>query len=103
MATMLSQKLVEAQEANDTVKWFLRKFEVGKLLSVCHAERPNYNNSVKTCLSLPPKAFSGEGTKVFWDASVFVSIKRHFLILRSSVRANHSWVACQVRFLPVQG
>jgi len=39
MATMLSQKLVEAQEANDTVKWFLRKFEVGKLLSVCRAHK----------------------------------------------------------------
>ena len=39
MTTMLSQKLVEAQEANDTVKWFLRKFEVGKLLSVCRAHK----------------------------------------------------------------
>ena len=39
MATMLSQKLVEAQEANDAVKWFLRKFEVGKLLSVCRAHK----------------------------------------------------------------
>ena len=39
MATMLSQKLVEAQEANDTVKWFLRKFEVGKLLGVCRAHK----------------------------------------------------------------
>ncbi len=39
MATMLSQKLVEAQEANDTVKWFLRKFEVGKLLSICRAHK----------------------------------------------------------------
>ena len=29
MATMLSQKLVEAQEANDTVRDFMRRFEVG--------------------------------------------------------------------------
>ena len=39
MATMLSQKLVEAQEANDTVRWFVRHFEVGKLLSVCGAHK----------------------------------------------------------------
>ena len=39
MATMLSQKLVAAQEANDTVKWFLRKFEVGRLLNVCRAHK----------------------------------------------------------------
>ena len=29
MATMLSQKQVEAQEANDTVRDFMRRFEVG--------------------------------------------------------------------------
>ena len=39
MATMLSQNLVEAQEANDTVRWFLRKFEAGKLLGVCRAHK----------------------------------------------------------------
>ena len=31
MATMLSQKLVEAQEVNDTVRDFMRRFEVGKI------------------------------------------------------------------------
>lgn len=39
MATMLSQKLVEAQEANDTVRWFIRHFEVGKLLRICQANK----------------------------------------------------------------
>ena len=39
MATMLSQKLVEAQEANDTVRWFIRHFEVGKLLHDCRANK----------------------------------------------------------------
>ena len=39
MATMLSQKLVEAQEANDTVRDFMRRFEVGKLLSSCPAKK----------------------------------------------------------------
>lgn len=39
MATMLSQKLVEAQEANDTVRWFVRRFEVGKLLRICRANK----------------------------------------------------------------
>ena len=39
MATMLSQKLVEAQEANDTVRRFIRRFEVGKLLRVCRANK----------------------------------------------------------------
>ena len=39
MATMLSQKQVEAQEANDTVRWFVRHFEVGKLLRVCRANK----------------------------------------------------------------
>ena len=39
MATMLSQKLVEAQEANDTVRWFIRHFEVGKLLRICRASK----------------------------------------------------------------
>ena len=39
MATILSQKLVEAQEANDTVRWFVRHFEVGKLLSICRAHK----------------------------------------------------------------
>ena len=39
MATMLSQKLVEAQEANDTVRSFVRRFEVGKLLRVCRAHK----------------------------------------------------------------
>ena len=39
MATMLSQKLVEAQEANDTVRDFMRRFEVGKLLSSCRAQK----------------------------------------------------------------
>ena len=39
MATMLSQKLVEVQEANDTVRCFLRRFEVGQLLRVCRAHK----------------------------------------------------------------
>ena len=39
MATMLSQKLVEGQEANDTVRDFMRRFEVGKLLSSCRAQK----------------------------------------------------------------
>ncbi len=39
MATMLSQKLVEAQEANDTVRDFMRRFEIGKLLSSCRAQK----------------------------------------------------------------
>ena len=39
MATMLSQELVEAQEANDTVRWFIRHFEVGKLLRICRASK----------------------------------------------------------------
>ena len=39
MATMLSQKLVEAQEANDTVRDFMRRFEVGKLLRSCRAQK----------------------------------------------------------------
>ena len=39
MATMLSQKLVEAQEANDTVRSFVRRVEVGKLLRVCRAHK----------------------------------------------------------------
>ena len=29
MVTMLSQELVEKQEANDTVRDFMRRFEVG--------------------------------------------------------------------------
>ena len=39
MATILSQKLVEAQEANDTVRDFMRRFEVSKLLSSCRAQK----------------------------------------------------------------
>ena len=39
MATILSQKMAEAQEANDTVKGFLRRFEVGKLLRACRANK----------------------------------------------------------------
>ena len=39
MATMLSQKLVEMQEANNTVRSFMRKFEVGKLLGTCRARK----------------------------------------------------------------
>ena len=41
MATMLSQKLVEAQEANDTVKWFLRKFE-GECKIKCVSSRTQH-------------------------------------------------------------
>ena len=39
MATTLSQKLVEAQEAKDTVRGFLRQFEVGNLLRKCRAHK----------------------------------------------------------------
>lgn len=39
MATMLSQKLTETQEANDTVLIFMRRFEVGKLLGTCRASK----------------------------------------------------------------
>ena len=39
MATMLSQKLVEAQEANDAVRDFMRRFEVGQLLRTCRARK----------------------------------------------------------------
>ena len=39
MATMISQGLAEAQEANDTVRWFIRRFEVGKLLRICRANK----------------------------------------------------------------
>ena len=39
MATMLSQKLVEAQEANDTVRDFMQRFGVGKLLHSCRAQK----------------------------------------------------------------
>ena len=39
MATMISQGLAEAQEANDTVRWFVRRFEVGKLLRICRANK----------------------------------------------------------------
>jgi hypothetical protein len=36
---MLSQKLNETQEANDTVRRFIRRFEVGKLLRICRANK----------------------------------------------------------------
>lgn len=39
MATILAQKLAQAQEANDAVRNFMRRFEVGKLLSVCRASK----------------------------------------------------------------
>ena len=39
MATTLSQKLAEAQEAKDTVRGFLRQFEVGDLLRKCRAHK----------------------------------------------------------------
>ena len=45
MATMLSQKLVEAQEANDTVRDFIRRFEVSKLLRSCRAQKVTSKNS----------------------------------------------------------
>ena len=57
MATMLSQKLVEAQEANDTVRDFMRRFEIGKLLSSCRAQKTKATqhnsaraNSAKICV-----------------------------------------------------
>ena len=39
MATMIPQKILEAQEANDSVRNFVRRFEVGKLLHVCRARK----------------------------------------------------------------
>lgn len=39
MATMLTQKLAQAQEANDAVRNFMRRFEVGKLLGACRASK----------------------------------------------------------------
>ena len=39
MATMLSQNLVDAQEASNTVRGFMRQFEVGKLLRTCRARK----------------------------------------------------------------
>lgn len=39
MAAMLSQELAQVQEANDTVRDFMRRFEVGKLLRVCRASK----------------------------------------------------------------
>lgn len=39
MATILTQRLAEAQEANDTVRRFMRRFEVGKLLGACRAHK----------------------------------------------------------------
>ena len=39
METMLSLKLVKAQEANDTMKYFLRRLEVGKRLSSCRVQK----------------------------------------------------------------
>ena len=39
MATMISQKLVERQEANDTVRYFVQRFGVGKLLASCRAHK----------------------------------------------------------------
>ena len=39
MTTILSQKLAEAQEANDTVRSFMRRFEVGKILRACRAHK----------------------------------------------------------------
>lgn len=39
MATMLSQELAQVQEANDTVRDFMQRFEVGKLLCVCRASK----------------------------------------------------------------
>ena len=39
MATMISQKVLEAQEANDSVRNFVRRFEVGKLLHICRARK----------------------------------------------------------------
>jgi hypothetical protein len=39
MATILTQRLAEAQEANDTVRRFMRHFEVGKLLGACRAHK----------------------------------------------------------------
>ena len=39
MAIILAQKLAQAQEANDTVRNFMRRFEVGKLLGVCRASK----------------------------------------------------------------
>lgn len=39
MATMLSQKALEIQEANDSARNFVRRFEVGKLLHVCRAHK----------------------------------------------------------------
>ena len=39
MATILAQKLAQAQEANNAVRNFMRRFEVGKLLSVCRASK----------------------------------------------------------------
>ena len=39
MATTLSQKLVEAQEANDTLRSFIHQFAVGELLRKCRAQK----------------------------------------------------------------
>jgi hypothetical protein len=39
MATMLSQEMTHMQEANDTVRDFMRHFEVGKLLCACRASK----------------------------------------------------------------
>ena len=39
MATMLSQRTFEVQEANDSVRSFLRRFEVGQLLRACRAHK----------------------------------------------------------------
>ena len=55
MATMLSQKLVEAQEANDTVRDFMRRFVVGKLLSSCRAQKTKgfsvFHRNQANCIS----------------------------------------------------
>ena len=39
MTTMLSQNLVDAQEASNTVRGFMRQFEVGKILRTCRARK----------------------------------------------------------------
>ena len=74
MATMLSQKLVEAQEANDTVRVFMRRFEVGKLLSSCRAQKAKGFSVVELfvyLLSLMFSSISTYGEQYDWLASVF--------------------------------
>ena len=58
MATIISQQMLEAQEANDSVRAFVQRFKVGKLLHTCRAHKEKGFSVVKIFVYLLCGMFS---------------------------------------------